>query len=226
MSHIIYEGPSVIDGKPIVAVLTGTINPSRNSKTGPMLQTTIIRSDISPNDAVKQKEDASVCGGCPHRGSSCYVNVGHGPRAVFDAYKRGLYVRDNLTKLGRNRAIRLGSYGDPAAVPIEVWDKLLVAASMFTGYTHSPSLSPGLARYAQASADTPEQARLLQGSGWRTFRVKTAGELLERGEVLCPSNKGVQCISCGLCNGQQRNVAIDVHGTKGKVGNYEKWRAG
>ena len=36
---IIYDGPSVIDGAPIVAILTGLANASRNAGTGDMLQT-------------------------------------------------------------------------------------------------------------------------------------------------------------------------------------------
>ena len=56
---IIYEGPSVIDGKPIVAIATYS---GRNRKTGAMVQTYILRADLNPLDASKTGEDASICG--------------------------------------------------------------------------------------------------------------------------------------------------------------------
>jgi len=42
---IIYQGPSLLDGFPIVAIATYS---DRNTKTGKVLQTYIIRSDLSP----------------------------------------------------------------------------------------------------------------------------------------------------------------------------------
>ena len=63
--YIIYDGPSQIDGERIVAVaLTGK---SRNSKTGGMLQTYIMRADMDPRQASKSGK-ISRCGACPHRG--------------------------------------------------------------------------------------------------------------------------------------------------------------
>lgn len=224
MSYILYEGESLVDKKPIVVIMTGVDSPSQNSKTGAMAQTYILRSDISPVEAVKTKEDISVCGECPHRGTTCYVNVTQGPTSVWNAYKRGKYKPINLIKAGYNRSIRLGAYGDPN-VPIEVWDKLLSKARMWTGYTHQPLQAPGLMKYVQASADTPEEALHYQSLGWKTFRVKVAGEPLLKGEVLCPNTAtGMQCSQCGLCNGVQKNVAIDVHGLKHKIDKYALWR--
>ena len=48
---IIYQGPSLIDGSPIVAI---AIAQSGNVKTGNMVQTYIIRADMSPMEASKQ----------------------------------------------------------------------------------------------------------------------------------------------------------------------------
>ena len=42
---VLYEGPSEIDGKPIVCIATLD---SRNRKTGNMVQTWILRQDVSP----------------------------------------------------------------------------------------------------------------------------------------------------------------------------------
>ena len=66
LGYILYEGPSVIDGQPIV-VIVNKLNGSDNAKTGAIVQSFIIRSDIAPTDALKTGADASVCGECEHR---------------------------------------------------------------------------------------------------------------------------------------------------------------
>jgi hypothetical protein len=91
---ILYRGPSMLDGAPIVAILTGLASSSLNPKTGDMLQTWIIREDVSPVDATRTGDDASVCGDCKHRPAnmgSCYVTVFQAPRSVHAAYHRGVY---------------------------------------------------------------------------------------------------------------------------------------
>lgn len=216
--HLIYEGPSLIDGQPIVALLTGIDNPSNNEKTGPMLQTWIMRSDIAPHEAVKTGQDESVCGTCEHRGSSCYVLTFQGPNGIFKRYKDGNYRKENLKKVGRNRIIRIGAYGNSSAVPVDRWDDLLSNSDGWTGYEHEPFVQPEVMRYAQASADDVDSALLYQSLGWKTFRVKQEHEPLLPGEVLCPYEKsGIQCIACRLCDGRTKNVAVNVHGAAHKV---------
>lgn len=54
---VLYEGPSAIDGQPIVVVATlKTSNP----KTGDMVQTWILRADLSPTVAINEGADRSV----------------------------------------------------------------------------------------------------------------------------------------------------------------------
>ena len=64
---LLWRGPSPVDGAPIMCILTGLQSPSVNGKTGPMLQTWIMREDIPPHHAQRGGEDSSVCGGCPLR---------------------------------------------------------------------------------------------------------------------------------------------------------------
>jgi hypothetical protein len=219
---IFYRGPSVLDGAPIVGVATLT---SSNIKTGPkgkgnMVQTWILRADMSPIDASKTGDDSAICGACPHRhslGGACYVNIGQAPLGIYRAFQRGAYPdysdldnRGHTLKVAdalAGRGVRLGAYGDPAA--------------MWTGYTHQarhPNFDKGLLRYCMASADTPKQAQKLRDTGARTFRVKSAGAPLMSGEILCLSDsKGIKCIDCGLCDGANRSaasIAIDVHGSR------------
>ena len=136
----IYDGPSSLDGKRIIVLVSGFKRCTANTKTGNMLQTWILRYDTKPNDAVKNGNDASVCGDCPFRGSQCYVQVHNAPRAVWQAGKDLPVVSDKKLKRllqGRNTQLRLGSYGDPAAIPATIWRKMLKYNGLnHTGYTH------------------------------------------------------------------------------------------
>jgi len=226
-SGIIYRGPSLIDGAPIVAIATYS---ARNRKTGTMLQTYIIREDIDPRDASKTGADISICGTCPHRGTAtadpaakqakgrtCYVLLGQGPLTVFRSYHRGVYAPINPAAIGRGRMVRLGTYGDPAAVPGEVWDALLSEAAGWTGYSHQSGFRPDM---VMQSADTYAQALAFWEAGARTFRVITElAELDPAREVLCPASKEAgrrtTCEACKLCAGlatrSPKSVAIVQH---------------
>ena len=81
-SVILWEGASLLDGAPIVAIATFA---SRNAKTGDMVQTWIMRADMAPMDALASGDDVSICGDCMHRpanGGSCYVKVWQAPRSI------------------------------------------------------------------------------------------------------------------------------------------------
>ncbi len=227
---ILYQGPSLIDGKPIVAIATGIRGTSANAKTGAMVQTWILRADVSPVDAVKSGDDASICGDCKHRGNfktrTCYVTVVQAPRSVWAAYQRGRYPAmspDTVATLTAGRSVRLGSYGDPAAVPSTVWTALLATARNHTGYTHawkSDRVGADYRPFLMASVDSTAEYHAAIASGWRTFRVRAEWEPLEPREVVCPAsaeaNYRTTCERCGLCAGADKvakSVAIIAHGT-------------
>jgi hypothetical protein len=213
---ILYRGPSMIDGAPIVCIATGLEASSRNSKTGALIQTWIVREDIAPHIAAATGEDSSVCGDCMHRpssGGACYVKTFQAPLSVWRAFHRGAYPLANESELAllRQYNVRAGSYGDPAAVPLAVWETVGVR----TGYTHQWRRAPKLASLAMASVDTPAEAVEAVEAGWRYFRVRPEGAPLLSGEIDCPSKRGVSCVDCGLCAGNQRkakNISIEVHG--------------
>jgi hypothetical protein len=213
---IIYRGPSLIDGAPIVCIATGLFEASRNPKTGALIQTFIMREDIAPHIAAATGEDYSVCGDCIHRRynkGACYVNTAFAPREVWSGYHRNLYPLADESELSllRQYNVRAGSYGDPAAVPLSVWE----AVGVRTGYTHQWRRAPKLASLAMASVDTPAEAVEAVEAGWRYFRVRPEGAPLLAGEIDCPSKRGVSCVDCGLCGGNQRkakNISIEVHG--------------
>jgi hypothetical protein len=235
---ILWEGPSEIDGKPIVVIATGIKGrSSRNGKTGDLIQTWILRQDIAPHEAVHTGDDESICGKCPHRGEivdgknvsrSCYVTVFQAPLSVWKTYRAGKYpLAADLGKLHlAQRNVRLGAYGDPAAVPLWVWECALVHADKGTGYTHQwMNCDPGFAKYCMASADSACEALAAQAMGYRTFRVGTFAEKHARGEFLCPASeeagKKVNCAQCLACGGtsspNKASVFIPAHGSKAKV---------
>jgi len=230
-SGVIYKGPSLLDDKPIVAIATYS---DRNTKTGKVLQTYIIRADISPLEASKSGEDFSICGDCKFRGTpttdpvrkqavkrDCYVNLGQGPTIVFKSYMRGVYpAADNVgdrVDLGTGRVVRIGTYGDPAAVPSWIWDQLIRHSESHLAYSHQSGFRPDI---AMQSADTEAQAVAHWNNGARTFRVITdIGDLVKGKEILCPASKEagrrVQCNACKLCGGTSikasKSIAIVQH---------------
>lgn len=240
---IIWEGKSEIDGAPIMLVATGLKTSSTNAKTGALIQTWILRADMTPQEAVDSGADESICGQCPHRGEvvngknvnrSCYVTIFQAPRNIYQTAMRGKYARLSLEEsraifAGRN--VRLGAYGDPAAVPFDVWESVLADAARGTGYTHQwKTCDSRFAQYCMASADSALEGEHARAMGYRSFRVGTKAESLVKGtEFLCPASKeaGVKtncaaCLACGgLSSPNKASVYIPAHGAAGKVNAFE-----
>ena len=232
---IIYRGPSLLDGSPIVAIATYS---GRNRKTGAMVQTYIIRDDMDPVTASRTGADAAICGACPLRGIAnpakakgqadkrpCYVTLIHGPSLVYRSHVRGVYPDatdpDAATAIGWGRMVRIGTYGDPAAVPESVWEALTMRAKGWTAYTHQWLYHFDTLTYAMASVESLTAAKYVWARDGRTFRiVRDVAEIDPAREVLCPASaeagKRTTCADCRLCAGQAtrspKSVAIVAHG--------------
>lgn len=233
-SYIIWQGPSELDSAPVVLIAVGFATASTNAKTGAMIQTYILRQDSDPVASVHSGADSAICGQCPHRGQveegrnhgrTCYVQVGQAAYTVWHAYRRGSYpVAENPAELLAGRAVRMGSYGDPAAVPLSVWTQCMSRVRTHTGYTHQwmHSKFSGFREYCMASVDSEDQARQALAQGWRYYRVGAPGDLARvRGqESLCPASKEagavLNCEQCGACGGlrspNQGSIYIPGHG--------------
>jgi hypothetical protein len=196
-----------------------------------MIQTYIIRRDMSPIDAVRSGADASICGTCPHRGDgtgngrSCYVTLIHGPRSVYASYQRGIYPKASAfeaAQLFAGKMVRLGTYGDPAAAPYALWKVALANAEGWTGYTHQwRSVDARWAELVMASADTLADMEAAHSAGYRTFRVTAEPFANVRGkEAVCPASeekgKVASCITCRACMGTsgkaRASIQIAAHG--------------
>jgi len=235
---VFYRGPSQLDGKPIVAILTGLKTKSRNHKTGHLLQTWILRSDMNPLEAARLGADSSICGSCRHRGEiiyetktnkrtgkkirrkknvkrSCYVRLDTAPNNIYKTYKRGRYPEitpEQARVLIGDSLSRGGSYGDPTAVPYAVW--LAFGLDNGTAYTHQWRRFPQFASFCMASVDSPFERSEAALMGFRTFRVRTPGQPLEAYERPCPASKEANyktsCALCRACGGLGSKAKVDM----------------
>src|SRR5262245_2098055 len=177
---VFYRGRSPYNGGRVVGILTGLRRRSRNHKTGDLVQTWILAADRAPLEAAAQGYDAAVCGSCPHRPchlGSCYVALPWSPTQVWKSYREGIYPFRTPRKIApflRGRVVRLGAYGDPAMIPMEIWHRLLVHASGSVGYTHAWHYpwAQGHKPLLMASADSVAQKEQANRLGWRTFRIR------------------------------------------------------
>lgn len=227
----IWRGPSRIDGSPIVVLAAGFLRRSKNAKTGAMVQTYILRADVDPMTAINTGADISICGDCKHRNAdrkrrTCYVDVSKSVRSVWLSWHGGRVQStdlDTAAQRARGRAVRLGAYGDPAAVPSDVWIALLRYATRHTGYTHQwRNVGADYRAILVASVDTLAEYGAAKADNWRTFRVRAGGERSAEREISCPASseagKRTTCERCSLCDGSRgtadsrRDIVINAHG--------------
>jgi len=238
---VFYRGKSEIDGAAIVAIATLKTS---NAKTGDMVQTWILREDMDPMRALSEGADESVCGDCKHRGDghgrqrSCYVNIYQAPLNIYRTYKAGKYT--NYDSINGNpiwlkdRLLRCGSYGDPAAVPFEVFEHLTKNSIGWTGYSHQwKKCDQRYSNILMASVDSEEERVEAKEKGWRTFRVRSANEPTSR-EVICPASEESgkrktceECLACagtrhGKLNSKAADVVIVAHGNPVRLRAWSK----
>jgi hypothetical protein len=186
--YVIYDGASLLNGERIITI--ALTSKSKNSKTGDMMQTYII-TPHDPRDASKHGWDSANCGDCIHRGTptndpnrkqakgrTCYVKLYQGVLQVWRQWKKGAYPmlkgHDALAKLGKDKDVRVGTYGDGGSVPSYIWDSLLSRKRKHTAYCHqfdNPNSSFDATRY-MVSADTLSTAKTHWRLGHRTFRIR------------------------------------------------------
>ena len=234
-SAIIWRGRSGFDGAPVVAIVTGMHGNGKNPKTGKgMAQLWILRSDMNPLHALETGSDSSICNGCGHRAdptglgkkNTCYVSVGRAPQRIWKSFHAGDYptmrpADVSVHLASRGMSIRLGAYGDPAALPPNVLADITHGIP-HTGYTHSWRGRPELSPWLMASVDSTDELADARTQGWRTFRVRTPDAALETAEIACPASveagKRTTCDRCTLCDGARpddlrRSIAIMAHGS-------------
>lgn len=222
---IVYEGLSHLNSEPIIAIAT---DGSKNRKTGDIIQIWIMHAEIAPNEAIKTGADEAVCGDCPRRwyyGGNCYVLPFQAPLAIWKAYHRGSYRHATPADFC-DRKVRLGAYGDPAALPFDEINTLLGHATSVVGYTHQwrhHRFDPWWASMCHLSADTEQSVTRVHIAGAPTFRALKSGQDPLPHEVECKASaENKTCADCMLCGGltspgdKPQSIWIREHGARAK----------
>lgn len=166
------------------------------------------------------------CGRYMRRVRPCYVDVSKAPQGIAKCLARGGYREvlelRAIAEVTAGSKVRLGAWGDPAALPYAVLVALVSRAIGHTGYTHRPLTSADTltaATLCMVSADTLTGAEAAWERGLRTFRVGRPGERPVPGrETLCPAvrpGSSVTCETCLRCDGATRpgrSVFVLGHG--------------
>jgi hypothetical protein len=244
---LLYRGPSRLDPsrRIIVCAVGYGAGGAANSKTGAGMVQIYIQAEPTaaiPTPALAARHpggDRGACGTCAFQGvyapttgerlpasRVCYVHLGQGPSQVAKAFLAGQYedwttaTPAAVAAFFRGRGVRLGAYGDPAAMPVRLARALVRLAEFWTGYTHAPHRAAHLRPYVMASVHNPDEAAYWQSRGWRTFRASPKGSLARMpGELLCPASKEaghkLTCDTCRACDGtakgRRANVMIPLH---------------
>jgi len=232
---IVYYGKSAIDQTQNILVgITGLQGTSVNRKTGVMAQLTIIPDPelYNPIEASRILEvNKSICGECNlqynpiTKKKPCYVNLGHEPIKLYQSYHKGLPTISpeqlNQLLIERDLPIRLGNYGDPGSIPIEII-KTITKHVKYTSYTHAftlPTFNSEHLKYSMLSIDYSnyDQAKKLFPNA-RSYRMINKVSELQDNEILCPSKQipgykwnSITCSQCLLCSGSSKiakNIAI------------------
>ena len=236
---ILWEGESVLDRSPIVAVLTGLDKRSQNSKTGnsteDMLQIFIIRQDIDPVTAQNLGLDVATCGSCILRpylrhlrlllgiSKPCYVETSKSVNSVFQSYTRGGYLHlndidteDVINQIGTRR-VRIGAYGDGMAIPFDSWKLIMqrIGYPLSTGYTHQWKRkgSEVYRNMLMASCDTVADKAKAHSKGFTCFTIGDDDAIQCPAQVSPESNS---CATCGslepLCSGGSGlDIGVTLH---------------
>jgi hypothetical protein len=113
----IWRGDSLIDASEIMVLVSGFHQRSENAKTLDMMQTWIVRTDISPLEASKLGLDYAICGDCQIRkflarirkdnaeinNISCYVDLARGVGGTWTSWSNGNI--DQITPLEASEKI-------------------------------------------------------------------------------------------------------------------------
>ena len=234
---VIWAGESRLDRTPIMVVASNMTRPSANTKTGDMIQVSIMRQDMAPMEAWKQGLDGAVCPkACEHRSKqrggtgACYVNKAR-LEATWKAANRYLKSNGALcyqmpAGLFEGAELRFGMEGDPSSVPLFVWSWTLVGARNHNGYTANwRDLNPAWASIFMASCSTVADSFRAKAKGWRVFAASVSTDmdkqLEQAGFRACLSDShNVQCASCFGCNGtskgsKRQSFFVQLHGATG-----------
>lgn len=111
------------------------------------------------------------------------------------------YDIDTLTKMAKDKYVRLGTYGEPSLHDIRIIQAMTSVSKSWTGYTHQYR-NNDLGEYFMASTHSLDEAKKATNLGYRSFIVS---DNPMEGTVSCPASKEAgyksTCDKCNLCSG-------------------------
>jgi len=228
----------VLGGAEIILVVYG-FSGINNRKLGPMIEASVFVAAEKPSTAADDGRDSAVCGDCPGRPTNwgyCYVQI---PVEVDKTWEAARDLPADL-KLAYAQIrdsgwpIRLGVYGDAAAVPFEIVEALVQATATedgklrYSGFTHQwshPNFDHRHLKYLAPSVEfVAEREELKQHFPTvMTYRIVRNAEEMLAGEIKCKggvepeADKCCECMSCGGTEGiARRDRVVVVHGVARK----------
>jgi hypothetical protein len=231
---ILWEGKG-FNNKKAVCICTGIDKPSKNAKTGEMVQAYLFGAGRDPVN--QKKKPHVVCNKCPLINAGCYVNLGRSVRNIYNKYKAGGYPKITDFSVFAGKSIRYGAYGEGILLGLPLIKNINKIAKGWTAYTHNWHLKKyqGFRKYFMASVESLADAKKAWSNGWRTFRIVRSVEEKTINEVICPATpyykektgKTVQCIDCMLCCGMSskspKSIVIVAHGPAFKLSSINKY---
>ena len=136
--------------------------------------------------------------------------------ALYRTYKNGGYSHLQMgspewDSFFRGASVRFGAYGNPSHLPLEMIENIANLSVSHTGYFHDWNIMPvplakAYGKYFMASCE-PSNVAFAQNLGLRTFTVVPEAPSDNRFGIECLADKsGLQCIDCGLCDGNSRSA--------------------
>ncbi len=222
-------------GKKAACICVGIDKPSKNAKTGEMIQAYFIGADNNP--LAEKGKPHPVCNRCPLINNGCYVNQGQAVLGIYKKYKRGGYDKIIDFNIFKGKKIRWGSFGEGILVGLKLLKKVNKLSSGHTAYTHNWHIKKyqPFKKYFMASVESFKDAQKAWAAGWRTFRIVQRIEDKTAQEVVCPATpfykektgKTIQCVDCMLCCGTSsrspKSVVIVAHGNAAKLNSIKKY---
>jgi len=187
-------------------------------------------------------DDAHNCMDCPYsynqnggKTGGCYTHggmQGQGLRSMLKRLHR-LYGEGKIdNKLNKGKLdnfislssaagtvlTRLGVYGEPITLPLNVMGKLVRISKSHTGYTHQWNKEAAIpyAKYLMASTHNQFETLIAESRGFRAFQ---SSKDKDKKMPVCPASKEMNykltCVECKACdgtvNGKTKSIFIFKH---------------
>lgn len=183
--------------------------------------------------------DAHNCMDCPYsynqnggKTGGCYTHGGPQGKGLRSMLKRlhRLYGEGKIESFNKNLfnafltlsssaspvLTRLGVYGEPITLPLNVMGKLVRISKSHTGYTHqwNKDTAGEYSKYLMASTHNTFETLIAESRGYRSFQ---SSKQKDAKMPVCPASKEMNykltCIQCKACDGKAsgKSKSIFIH---------------